>query len=170
MASLPFAKDGAGEFCYVISGNISYVNSWNMSLVQINGVDYTNKWSNSMPARVNGNYYVRYVAQYPWSHFEATGTNSLARQLIEESITGEKGVAKIYPNPVTQRTFTIQVADPTIKNATVTLTDLYGKTVFKKEVNINTPLRISSTIATGIYNVTIVTRDKKITSAKLIIR
>ncbi|HEY1201997.1 MAG TPA: Ig-like domain-containing protein, partial [Niastella sp.] len=169
-ASLPFTKEGAGEFCYVITGNISYVNSWNMSLVQINGVDYTNKWSNSMPARVNGNYYVRYVGQFAWSHFEATGTNSLARQLVEASTTGPKGAALVYPNPVTQRTFTIQVPDPTIKQVTVTLTDIYGNIVMKKEVKANEPIIINGSIATGIYNVTAISKNTRIISTKLIIR
>lgn len=169
-ASLPFAKDGAGEFCYVISGNISYVNSWNTSMVQINGVDYTNKWSNSMPARVNGNYYVRYAGQYAWSHFEAAGTNSLAGRLIQENLAEEKGGAMVYPNPVTRRSFTVRVNDPAIRNVTVTVTDLFGKIVFRKETTVNTPLQLGSNIAKGIYNVTIATRDKKITSTKLIIK
>ncbi len=69
--TLPFKQDGAGEYCFVIAGNISYINSWNLSLLEINGVNYTNTWSNSLPARVNGNYYVHYVGQYAWSHFEA---------------------------------------------------------------------------------------------------
>ena len=169
-ASLPFAKDGAGEFCYVITGNISYVNSWNMSQVTINGVDYTNKWSNSMPARVNGNYYVRYVGQFAWSHFEATGTNSLARELIEKSLANTNGVAVVYPSRVTQRSFTLRVSDPAIKQVTVTLTDLYGKIVLKKVVNANTTIKINSTIATGMYNATVATGDKKIMNTKLIIQ
>ncbi|MCS3797364.1 glycoside hydrolase family 9 protein [Niastella sp. OAS944] len=168
--SLPFTKEGAGEFCYAISGNISYVNSWNMSLVQINGVDYTNKWSNSMPARVNGNYYVRYVGQFAWSHFEATGTNSLARQLIEESTAGNKGAAVVYPNPVTQRTFTIRAPNPAIKQVTVTLTDIYGNIVMKKEVKPNEPIIINGSIATGIYNVTAISKNTRLISTKLIIR
>jgi hypothetical protein len=167
--SLPFTKDGAGEFCYVTSGNISYVNSWNMSLVEINGVDFTNKWSNSMPARVNGNYYIRYIGQFPWSHFEATGTNAAISQLIQTSVAGEKG-AVVYPNPVTQRSFTIRSMDPAIKNVVVMLTDLYGKVVLKKKVKVNEPININTSIATGIYNVTATSSNKKIISSKIIIR
>jgi endoglucanase len=168
--SLPFTKEGTGEFCYVTSGNISYVNSWNMSLVQINGVDYTNKWSNSMPARVNGNYYIHYVGQYPWSHFEAAGANSLAGRLITESLAKEKGAALVYPNPVTHRTFTIRIPDPAIKNVTVTLTDIYGNIVMKKDIKANEPIIIKGSIATGIYNVTAFSKNAKIISAKLVIQ
>jgi uncharacterized protein YjdB len=72
--TLPFTKDGAGDFCYVTSGTINYVNSWNMQLVEINGVNFTNRWSNSMPPRIDGKYFIRYVGQYPWSHLEITGS------------------------------------------------------------------------------------------------
>lgn len=123
-----------------------------------------------MPPRVNGNYTIHYVGQYPWSHFEATGTNSIAGRLIQESLAEEKGAAVVYPNPVTQRTFTIRIPDPRIKNVTVTLTDLYGNIVMKKDVKANEPIIIKGSIATGIYNVTAFSRNEKIISAKLIIR
>lgn len=71
---LPFAKDGPGEFCWVTSGNVSFVNSWNTQLIEINGVAYTNKWSNSLPPRINGNYYIHYVANVSWAHFEVKPT------------------------------------------------------------------------------------------------
>ncbi|OQP56877.1 hypothetical protein A3860_09850 [Niastella vici] len=168
--SLPFKKDSAGEFCYVITGNISYVNSWNMSLVEINGVNYTNKWSNSMPARVNGGYNVHYVGQYPWSHFEAAGTNALVNQLIETSITEVKGAGIIYPNPVTQRSFTIRLADQSIKNVTVTITDLYGNIVLRKNAKVNEPLSLNTPVPTGLYQVTVASGSKKVLSTKLMIR
>ncbi|MFT3869413.1 MAG: glycoside hydrolase family 48 protein [Nibricoccus sp.] len=72
--TLSFAKDGAGEFCWETSGTINYVNSWNLQLLEINGVNYTNRWSNSMPAKINGKYYIHYVGSFPWSHFEANGS------------------------------------------------------------------------------------------------
>jgi glucuronoarabinoxylan endo-1,4-beta-xylanase len=72
--TLNFAKDGVGEFCWSTAGTVNYVNSWNAQLVEINGVSYTNRWSNSMPARINGKYYIHYVGTVPWSHFEMNGT------------------------------------------------------------------------------------------------
>ena len=122
-----------------------------------------------MPARVNGSYYVRYVGLYPWSHFEATGTNSLANQLIQESIAGA-GAGLVYPNPVTQRSFTVQVTDQSIKKVTVTLTNLYGHIVLRKEANVNEPLQINGSVTTGIYQVTVIAGNKKVMSAKLIIQ
>lgn len=72
--TLKFVKEGVGDFCYVTSGNISFINSWNMQLIEVNGVALTNVWSNSMPARINGNYYIHYVSTVPWSHLEINGT------------------------------------------------------------------------------------------------
>lgn len=72
--SLPFSRDGVGEFCVVTSGTIDFVNSFNMRLVEINGVNFTNLWSNVMPPRINGNYTIHGISDVPWAHFEATGT------------------------------------------------------------------------------------------------
>jgi endo-1,4-beta-xylanase len=71
--SSTFTKDGAGEFCFVASSLGSYVNSWNMVSVTINGADYTNKWANvsSLPKNSDGKYYIYYKGSYAWSHFEA---------------------------------------------------------------------------------------------------
>lgn len=72
--SLPWVQNGAGDFCRVTSGTISNINSWNTQLVEINGVAYSNAWSSSLPARINGNYYIRYVGQFGWSHLEVNGS------------------------------------------------------------------------------------------------
>lgn len=72
--TLNFAKDGAGEFCYVTTGDIAFINSWNMQLIEINGLNFTNRWTNYLPAKVNGLYIIRYVGQFPWSHLEINGT------------------------------------------------------------------------------------------------
>jgi aryl-phospho-beta-D-glucosidase BglC (GH1 family) len=72
--ALPLVLNGAGDFCRVTSGTISNVNSWNTQSVEINGVAFTNAWSATMPARINGNYYIRYVGQYAWSHLEVNGS------------------------------------------------------------------------------------------------
>lgn len=72
---LPFAQDGTGEYCWFTTDDIAYVNSWNMVAVEINGIDYTNMWSNTMPAKQDGGYYIYYSGSYAWSHFEATASN-----------------------------------------------------------------------------------------------
>src|SRR5512138_1599408 len=71
--SVPFTKDGAGTFCWQTSNPGSYINSWNMQSLTVNGVDFTNKWasSGSYPAKINGYWYVSYTGNFAWSHFEA---------------------------------------------------------------------------------------------------
>ncbi len=66
----PFVYDGAGTFCWRTSSLGPYVNSWNLTSLTINGVDYTNRWSNSYPAAIGGYWYISYSGAYPWSHFE----------------------------------------------------------------------------------------------------
>jgi hypothetical protein len=68
----PFAFDGAGTFCWQASSLGSFVNSWNLASLTINGVDFSNRWagSSSYPPRINGFWYVSYTGNFPWSHFE----------------------------------------------------------------------------------------------------
>ena len=73
-ATLPLSIDGAGEFCRVTSGDIGTINSWNMQLVEINGRQFTNTWSDKMPDKIDGNYYIHYVGNYAWSHLEVNGS------------------------------------------------------------------------------------------------
>ncbi|HEU4324295.1 MAG TPA: endo-1,4-beta-xylanase [Roseiflexaceae bacterium] len=66
----PFTYDGAGTFCWRTNRMGSYINSWNLSSLRVNGVDYTNRWANSFPAAIDGYWYISYSGQYGWSHFE----------------------------------------------------------------------------------------------------
>ena len=52
----PFTFDGAGTFCWQMSNLGSYI-------------IYT--FSSALPAKTNGYWYVYYVGNYAWSHFEA---------------------------------------------------------------------------------------------------
>ncbi|MGA1979975.1 MAG: glycoside hydrolase family 9 protein [Sedimentisphaerales bacterium] len=71
-ATAPYTKDGAGTLCIVMTSIPSYVNSWNTVTVNINGTDYTNKYvaAGSLPAKINGNYYIYYNATVAWAHIE----------------------------------------------------------------------------------------------------
>lgn len=72
-ASTPFSRDGATDACYFISGSVSgYLNSWNMTRVNLNGVERTNVWvgSNDYPATINGGYYLYVDGDFGWSHVE----------------------------------------------------------------------------------------------------
>lgn len=72
--SLPFSHDGPGSYCWVTSGDISNMNSWNTNKVKVNGVDFTNQWVAALPDKVDGNYFIYYEGSFEWSHLEINGT------------------------------------------------------------------------------------------------
>jgi hypothetical protein len=69
----PYVYDGSSTFCWQTTNLGSYVNSWNTATLTINGVNFTNQYvaASNYPAKINGNWYVYYVGNYAWSHFEA---------------------------------------------------------------------------------------------------
>jgi hypothetical protein len=71
--SAPFAYDGAGTFCWQIASIPNYINSWNLTSLKINGVDFSNIYvsASNLPPKINGYWYVSYSGSYAWSHFEA---------------------------------------------------------------------------------------------------
>ena len=68
----PFTQDGAGTFCWQATNLGSYVNSWNLASLTINGVNFTNRYvaAGSLPAKINGYWYVSYQSSVAWGHFE----------------------------------------------------------------------------------------------------
>jgi len=60
--TLPLVLNGAANACLVTSGTIDSVGSRSAEAFTINGVSYVNQFSNQMPARIDGKYYIRYVA------------------------------------------------------------------------------------------------------------
>jgi len=77
--TLPFTKDGAGDL-YWKSNKFSttqndysrYINSWNVDILDINGVNCANKWvaEFTIPAASDGYWYIHYKGSYAWSHVE----------------------------------------------------------------------------------------------------
>lgn len=69
--SIPFTKDGSGEFCWETTSLGSYINSWNLDILEINGINYKNIWvsSSSIP-KVNNKYVIHYKASVSWGHLE----------------------------------------------------------------------------------------------------
>ena len=68
----PFAYDGVGAPCWQSSNLGSYLNSWNLTSLTINGVNATNLYvaSGSYPAQIGGYWYVSYSSSVSWGHFE----------------------------------------------------------------------------------------------------
>lgn len=73
--SLPFSFTGVGVHCWVTSEDISSINSWESTIVEVNGVNLTNQYldatSINFPDKIDGKYFIRFVSTFTWSHFEA---------------------------------------------------------------------------------------------------
>jgi PKD repeat protein len=69
----PFTFDGAGTYCWRSTNLGSYINSWNLTSLIINGVDFSKKFVpyTSLPPKINGYWYVTYTSSVAWGHFEA---------------------------------------------------------------------------------------------------
>jgi len=65
-----FVKEGTGQFCWqATTGN--YINSWGVTKITVNGVDFTNQYAftSTFPPKINGVWYIYYDGgQY--GHFE----------------------------------------------------------------------------------------------------
>ena len=73
--SVPYAKDGAADVCLVATSLCGYINSWNMTTVEVNGTAYTNLYvAAASIAPLNGSYTIHYVSTVAYGHFEIAGT------------------------------------------------------------------------------------------------
>jgi endoglucanase len=150
--SLPFSYDGTGEYCWFISSDIAYVNSWNMGSLEINGTDYTNVWSNNMPAKINEGYYVHYVGQYQWSHFEAASLKSTEGLSVQDNL-------KVYPNPFSDET-KLYIGNPD-QTERIQVFDQMGRLVAQIEkTDIHSRVNIGRGLNPGVYVVKILTEDQ----------
>jgi chitin-binding protein len=68
-----FSYDGSGQFCWEATSLGGSISSWNLTTLNINGVDLTNQWvsASDLPDAIGGRYYVYYDGDFPWSHFQA---------------------------------------------------------------------------------------------------
>lgn len=80
--TVPYAKDGTGDVCLQAASLCSYINSWGLTTLEINGTGYTNLYAvGSSIAPLNGSYTIHYVSTNPSGHFEisapcTTATNT----------------------------------------------------------------------------------------------
>ncbi len=166
--SLSFSFDGEGEYCWVTSGSIDYINSWNLETLEINGVDYTNTWSNSMPSRINGNYYIYFSGNYAWSHFEANGSGGNA---VSAKINNRNEVlsSRIYPNPAED----VVKISSTSRVKTILLFDMFGQQVLKQDnrglSNGDIQLPISM-FNSGLYMLKLVYENQSVQTKPLVIK
>jgi hypothetical protein len=76
--SVPFSKDGVADVCLQTTSLCTYINSWNLTTLEVNGTSYLNAYtSSSSIAPLNGAYTIHYVSTVAWGHFEIAGTCSV---------------------------------------------------------------------------------------------
>jgi hypothetical protein len=77
--SAPFSYSGVGELCWRTKELGAYVQSWGTDSLQINGVDYTNRYAvtDEILRDTTGTYYVYYKAGTN-GNFSATGNSGIA--------------------------------------------------------------------------------------------
>jgi endo-1,4-beta-xylanase len=76
--TLPTLLNGPANVCLYTEGTIDSVASRLAETFTINGVSYNNVASNLMPARINGNYYIRYVAKQSGAQLQINGADNAA--------------------------------------------------------------------------------------------
>lgn len=144
--SIPFTQDGVGEFCWSTAADIAYINSWNMDVVEVNGVDYTNTWSNSFPAKINGYYYIYYKGSYSWSHLEIPATKSAT--YTDKGFT--KNSVMVYPNPFTESIHLVLNHPEEVKN--IQVRDQLGRLIMSiSPTSISRTLEFGQKLETGVY-------------------
>jgi cellulose 1,4-beta-cellobiosidase len=73
--TVPYSKDGVADVCLVATSLCGYVNSWNLTTLDINGTSYLNTYTaSSAIAPLNGTYTIHYVSTVAWGHMEIGGT------------------------------------------------------------------------------------------------
>ena len=75
----PFSYSGAGAFCWSSTELGSYIQSWGADVVQVTGVDETNKYvpTDQMLRDTTGTYYVYYKASTASGNFSAVGSSGI---------------------------------------------------------------------------------------------
>ena len=145
--ALPFSQDGAGNYCWVTSTPITYINSWGVDELLINGVDYTNQWSNSMPAAVNGEWVIQFSGSAGWAHFEAHSSAGRTTSTIHEGT--ELTDIKAYPNPF-EGSFRITGLDNQ-QISSVAIKDLSGKTIRTISYALGNNQNFGQNLSPGVY-------------------
>lgn len=151
--SSPFSKDGTGDLCWQASTLCGYINSWNLTTLEVNGTAYTNMWvAGGSIAPLNGGYTIHYVSPVAWGHFEIGGTCSGGNPTATQP-TGPTATRTLTPvGPTATRTFT-----PVGPTATRTPTQVVGasntpamtNTFTRTPTRTNTPVQPTATLTGG---------------------
>ena len=141
----PYTKDGVADVCVQTTSLCSYINSWGLATLEINGTSYVNMWAagSSIPP-LNSTFTIHYVSTSSNGHFEisapcATPTNTLAGPTPTFTRTstptntpaGSTATFTRTATPTQTFTRTLTPAGPTLtqtRTSTVAITNTLTKT------------------------------------------
>lgn len=104
--SSPFSFDGTGDYCWKTTSLCTYINSWNLTTLEVNGTAYTNIYvTGASIAPVSGAYTIHYTSPVAWGHFEIGGTCSVV-PATNTPVTGPTATFTRTSTPVTGPTLT----------------------------------------------------------------
>jgi hypothetical protein len=96
--------------------------------------------------------------------FTPASVNNAANKLGQELVS-------VFPNPATSGNFTVRTSGFSTENATIIVTDAVGKTVHTQTIEVGlTPVNntVNTKISAGVYNVTCISGNSRITT-KLVV-
>ena len=148
----PFAQNGVGDLCFQTTNLCTYINSWNLSTLEVNGNPYTNLYvfSNTI-APVSGNYIIHYVSTVAWGHFEFGGTCSAGPTATNTPVgpTATRTNTPVGPTATRTNTPTGPTATPTrtstVTNTPTGPTSTPTRTPTRTSTPTNTPVGPSAT-------------------------
>ncbi len=145
----PYAKDGVGDVCLQSSSLCTYINSWNVTTLEVNGTAYTNLYvAAASIAPLNGAYTIHYVSSVAWGHFEIGGTcatsptNTTAPATIAPTKTNTPPPAPTLTGSATKtstRTNTPAISLTPTLTPTRTRTSTTGPSLTRTATRTNTP-------------------------------
>ncbi|MGC1376896.1 MAG: cellulose binding domain-containing protein [Anaerolineales bacterium] len=134
--TVPFSKDGAGDFCYQAASLCTYINSWNLTALEVNGTSYLNTYvAASSIAPLNGGYTIHYNSAASYGHFEIAGTCG------GSSATGTP--TSVIPTNTPTRTVTAGITNTPTRTSTAGITNTPTRTSTSGVTN--TPTRTNTT-------------------------
>lgn len=158
---ITFSKTGVGEYCFVTEGEVNYVNSWCLEYLEINGEDFTNRWSSTIPESPDGLIHVYYNSIYDWGHFEMNGVSKSSQAVAQADVSNLKATEGfsaediendiiLYPNPF-HETATISL-DNVESISSIEIIDRQGKIVQTFGASEIQPLfTVGEGLETGVY-------------------
>ncbi len=128
--TVPYTKDGTGDVCLQTASLCTYINSWNLTTLEVNGTSYLNAYvAASSIAPLNGSYTIHYVSTVAWGHFEIGAPCGTTPTSTNTAVGPTKTNTSVGPTATKTRTPTAGPSlTPTRTNTAPAITNTPTKT------------------------------------------